>query len=87
MALPPSSPPDGFDSLTDREFEVLVGIANSLNVKEIAFEWHLSSKTVEYHRANLYRKTGCHCSADLTRLAWRHGLCDPEELTPESNGH
>ena len=81
MVLPSQSPPDGIDSLTLREFEVLVGIANSLNLKEIAFMAERSAKTMEFHLANLYRKTGCHCAADLTRLAWREGLCDPEELT------
>lgn len=63
-----------FDSLTDREREVLQQIADGSSSKQIAGALHLSVKTVETHRARLMRKLDLHSVAALTKCAIREGI-------------
>jgi DNA-binding NarL/FixJ family response regulator len=63
-------------SLTEREREVLVGIAEGLSSKEIAERLYLSPRTVDTHRTNIMRKLDVHKVAGLIRFALRHGLVD-----------
>jgi DNA-binding NarL/FixJ family response regulator len=60
--------------LSSREREVLQLLAEGKNAKEIAGELHLSPKTVEIHRLNLYAKLKVNNLADLTRIAVKEGL-------------
>lgn len=57
------------DLLTAREREVLQLLAEGHNVKEIAFRFSLSPKTIEAHRANLMAKLKVDNLAELTRRA------------------
>lgn len=59
---------------TEREREVLRGIALGQSNKNIARTLTLSVKTVEKHRANLMRKLGLHNTASLTMFAVRQGI-------------
>ncbi len=61
-------------NLTSREKEVLQMLAEGQTVKDIAFRFDLSPKTIETHRMNLMAKLKVHNLADLTRLAVREGL-------------
>jgi two-component system nitrate/nitrite response regulator NarL len=60
--------------LTDREREVLTGIAEGLGNKEIACRLNIGTRTVETHRERLMRKLGIHSIAGLTRFAVARGL-------------
>lgn len=51
--------------LTQRESEVLAFITKGKSSKEIAIDLGISSKTVEFHRANLLRKIGARNSSEL----------------------
>lgn len=66
-----------FGLLSEREREVLRGIAEGLSSKEIASRLGLGTKTVEAHRTSVMRKLGAHKATDLVRYAVRHGLVDP----------
>jgi DNA-binding NarL/FixJ family response regulator len=71
--------------LTEREREVLVGIAEGLTNKEIATRLGISSRTIETHRAHIMRKLNIHSVAGLTRFAASEGLVMVQEaskLTP-----
>jgi two-component system invasion response regulator UvrY len=57
------------ERLSDREFEVLRGIASGRTVSEIALTMHLSVKTVSTYRARLLEKMGLGSNAELTRYA------------------
>lgn len=61
-------------TLTAREREVLVYIADGLAKKEIAGLLSLSLKTVEKHADNLMAKLDIHDRVTLTRFAVREGL-------------
>ena len=62
------------DRLSDREFEVMRGIASGESVSAIADRIHLSVKTVSTYRARLLDKMGMTTNAELTRYAIQNGL-------------
>jgi two-component system invasion response regulator UvrY len=62
------------DRLSDREFEVMRGIASGESVSEIADRIHLSVKTVSTYRARLLEKMDMTTNAELTRYAIQNGL-------------
>jgi two-component system, NarL family, invasion response regulator UvrY len=62
------------DRLSDREFEVMRGIASGESVSEIADRIHLSVKTVSTYRSRLLDKMGMTTNAELTRYAIQNGL-------------
>ena len=63
-----------WDTLTQREREILKLIAEGYRNKEIADYLFISLKTVEKHRANLMRKLDLHNAAALTAYAVEKGL-------------
>lgn len=62
------------DRLSDREFEVMRGIAEGNTVSEIASRMHLSVKTISTYRTRLLDKMGMDTNAELTRYAIQNGL-------------
>jgi two-component system response regulator FixJ len=64
-------------SLTQREREVLAGLAQGLPNKSIAYDLGLSPRTVEIHRANLMQKLGVHSLSEALRIAFAAGLGEP----------
>ncbi len=62
------------ESLSDREFDVLRGIATGQTVSEIAVQLHLSVKTVSTYRTRLLEKMGMGSNSELTRYALEQGL-------------
>ena len=63
--------------LSDRETEVLFGVAKGQTNAEIADALSISPKTVESHRALLMKKLGVRSTASLLVTAIRLGLIDP----------
>lgn len=63
-----------WDTLTQREREILKLIAEGHKSKEIADYLCISVKTVETHRANLMRKLDLHNVSALTAFAMEKGL-------------
>ena len=62
------------DRLSDREFEVMRGIASGESVGEIAVRMHLSVKTVSTYRTRLLDKMNMTSNAELTRYAIQNNL-------------
>ncbi|HIC88054.1 MAG TPA: response regulator transcription factor [Anaerolineae bacterium] len=67
-------PADPYDTLTEREREVLVLLAQGKTYQEVAETLFISVKTVDFHRANLMRKLGLSNRAELVRFAIERGL-------------
>lgn len=59
---------DPLDALTPREREVTDELSRGLTAAEVAEKLGISVKTVEAHRANVYRKLDVRNVAELTRL-------------------
>jgi DNA-binding NarL/FixJ family response regulator len=70
-----------FLSLTEREREVLVLVAQGHTNQEVADQLNISVKTVETHRAHLMNKLGLQTRAELVRYALREGYLTPEAGT------
>ncbi|MFM7028525.1 MAG: response regulator transcription factor [Chakrabartia sp.] len=60
--------------LTEREREVLDGLACGYPNKTIAFDLQISARTVEVYRANVMVKLGVSSFADALRIAFAAGL-------------
>ncbi|MBO6813825.1 MAG: response regulator transcription factor [Rhizobiaceae bacterium] len=62
--------------LTNRESEVLQGVARGLSNNRIAEQLGVSPKTVDSHRTSLMRKLEVHSTATLLVQAMKEGLID-----------
>lgn len=60
--------------LTDREREVLQGLAEGSPNKTIAYDLGISPRTVEIHRANLMQKLEAKSLAETLRIAFHAGM-------------
>ena len=63
-------------NLSDREYEVMLLVAEGLKVQEIADRLSLSVKTVSTYRTRLLQKMRMRNNADVVRYAVRQGLVD-----------
>ncbi|MFQ5595007.1 MAG: response regulator, partial [Anaerolineae bacterium] len=70
---------DSYETLTPREREVLVLVAQGCSNRAIGDVLHISPKTVDVHRTRLMKKLDLHHVADVTRYAIRRGLLDPAQ--------
>ena len=68
-----------WDTITQREREVLKLLGEGFQNKEISDMLHISVKTVEKHRANIMNKLDLHNAAALTAFAIDHGLVSKRE--------
>ena len=74
-AVPPhADASQGAANLTNRQREVLQLLAEGRSNKEMATILGVSTKTVEFHRAQMMRTLGVHTVAELTIQAIRLGL-------------
>jgi DNA-binding NarL/FixJ family response regulator len=64
-------------SLSDREFEVLRGLAEGETLKALGARMAVSPKTVTTYRSRILQKLGLRSNAELVRYALEHGLLDP----------
>ncbi|HSC27911.1 MAG TPA: response regulator transcription factor [Vicinamibacterales bacterium] len=66
--------PDEYDSLTDREKQVLKLVAEGRSNKEVAALLNISVKTAMSHREHVMLKLRLHNRTELIRFALRHGV-------------
>lgn len=64
------------ESLSQREFEVLILLGNGLSVKEIAYQLGVSEKSVTTYRARVMEKLQMANKTDLIRYAIESGLIE-----------
>jgi len=64
-------------SLTERERQVLILIAEGHSTKEAALRLGISYKTADSHRSRILEKLGVHETASMVRYAIRAGLIMP----------
>lgn len=66
--------------LTDREREVLIGVAQGERSKEIAARLGITERTVKAHLASIYNKFGVDSRAAAIAIASQRGLISPHDL-------
>jgi len=72
----PSAPP-GFETLTERELEVLRAVAAGRSNQEIAHDLVVSYGTVKTHVSSLLMKLACRDRAQLVMVAYESGVVVP----------
>ncbi len=65
------------DTLTNRELQVLRGLAGGKTNREIAEDYGISIKTVDTYRFRVLKKLNLRNNAELTRFAIQNRLVDP----------
>ena len=73
--------PEVGETLSDREKEVIIGVVQGMQNKEIADHLCISTNTVITHRRNIARKLQIHSAAGLTIYAIVNGLVDISSVT------
>ena len=69
-----------FDSLSTRELNIALRLTKGQKVPEIATELSINAKTVNTYRYRMFDKLGVTTDVELTHLALRHKLIDPNLL-------
>jgi DNA-binding NarL/FixJ family response regulator len=64
------------ETLSDREYQVILLIASGKTVSEIADELSLSVKTISTYRSRILEKMNMKNNAELTRYVFEHQLLD-----------
>jgi DNA-binding NarL/FixJ family response regulator len=76
MKAGPEGAADPISRLTSRQRETLRLLADGLSAKEIAAKLDISPRTVEFHKYQMMEALGAKSSAELIRLAIRHGIAE-----------
>jgi NarL family two-component system response regulator YdfI len=74
VTAPAPKAPAGEIALTDREREVLIGVARGERSKEIAARLGITERTVKAHLASIYNKFGVDSRAAAIAVASQRGL-------------
>lgn len=69
-----SPAPELREELTRREVEILNLICNGYTIREVSEKLFISQRTVDGHKANLFRKTGVDSSVKLVTFAIKNNL-------------
>ena len=80
----------GYESLSDREREVMTLLAEGRTVKQIAHSLSLSESTIDNHKVRLMHKLNVSKAASLTRLAIHFGMLGhrlPQETLQYDGDH
>ena len=63
-----------FDTLSEREMEVMMMLIRGMPVKEMAEKLHISHKTIHSYRSRIFEKLNVETDLAVTLLAIHHGL-------------
>ncbi|MBV1692498.1 helix-turn-helix transcriptional regulator [Novosphingobium sp. G106] len=66
--------------LTNREFEILVLLANGFSSKEVALRCGITARTVETYLSKMRLKLGARNATNLVALALRAGLLSEDDM-------
>jgi DNA-binding NarL/FixJ family response regulator len=69
-----------FSELSDREMQIATMICSCKKVQEISDKLCLSPKTVNTYRYRIFDKLSISSDVELTHLAIRHGILEPNEM-------
>lgn len=79
-SIDPEASGSPFDQLSERELQICMMVINCEKVQSISDKLCLSSKTVNSYRYRIFEKLNVTGDVELTRLAIRHGMLDPQDV-------
>lgn len=62
------------DIFTSRKLDIMRYCAKGLSVKQISEELNISTRTVENHKNNIFKKLGFNSTAELINYVFEHGI-------------
>lgn len=68
------------EQLSERELEVLKKVAGGLRNQDIAADFRISIKTVEFHLSNIMGKLGVRSRTEAVVRAWQAGMLELTEF-------
>ncbi|MDT8404019.1 UvrY/SirA/GacA family response regulator transcription factor [Sulfuriflexus sp.] len=80
MSILPGNDKSPFETLSQRELQVMLMVTQGQRIQEIAEKLCLSPKTVSTYRYRLFDKLDVKSDVELTHLAMRHGMIDDSSL-------
>jgi len=69
-----------FNSLSDRELQIMLMVTRGEKVPAISLQLNLSTKTINSYRYRMFEKLNISNDVELTHLAIRHGMLNTEKL-------
>ncbi|WP_299267695.1 UvrY/SirA/GacA family response regulator transcription factor [uncultured Psychrosphaera sp.] len=69
-----------FESLSERELQIMLMITKGEKVQSIAEQLSLSSKTINSYRYRMFEKLNISNDVELTHMAIRYGMLDMDKL-------
>ncbi|MDH5784391.1 MAG: UvrY/SirA/GacA family response regulator transcription factor [Chromatiales bacterium] len=76
LSLLPGNEGSPFETLSQREMQVMIMLVQGNKVQHISDKLCLSPKTISTYRTRLFDKLNVGNDAELTRLAMHHGILD-----------
>ena len=70
-----------FDALSERELQVALMLVECYQAPEIAIKLGIAAKTVGIYKQRVFEKLELHSDVELTLLALRHRMIEPENTT------
>ncbi len=64
---------EDLNTLSERENEIFILLAEGTPIRQIAQNLHLSPKTIESHKYNIFQKLHINSLSELIKIALRHG--------------
>lgn len=79
LTMMPGGTNSPFQTLSQREMQVMMMVTQGQNVQQISDKLCLSPKTISTYRHRLFEKLNVDNDVELTRLAIRHGILESGE--------
>ncbi|MBE0484016.1 MAG: response regulator transcription factor [Bacterioplanes sp.] len=74
-------------TLTKREQDVFLPLAQGYSSREMAEQLNVGIKTIDLYRARVMKKLGAERLPDVTAIAIAHGLLSAQRLRPDDKAH
>lgn len=75
-----SSDENPFNSLSERELQIMMMVTRGEKVPDISEQLMLSTKTINSYRYRMFEKLNISNDVELTHLAIRHGMINTEKM-------
>ncbi|MDG1938552.1 MAG: response regulator [Pseudomonadales bacterium] len=74
-----------FDTLSERELQIALMLVECYQTHEVSSKLGIATKTVNVYKQRLFEKLDIHSEVELTLLALRHAMIEPENINVSSN--
>ena len=73
--------------LTEREIDILILSSTGLSARQVGLALHISRRTVEYHFAQMLKRTGARNAVELVARCYANGILATATWPPQWSGN